>query len=165
MYTSNYAEASMQSRTLSALLQVRKLRQTALAQAAGVTRQAVSIWMKQPTVNLQTRHLTQLAAALHLRIQDLMEPLPLEPSDQTAQRLRTALLWDHAFKDLDSFAVALVRHDPRALARLTQVFGLYAAAQIAGRCVWILFESYQHLILPARRKECAIVWNLHQNPI
>jgi len=155
----------MQVSTLNTICRVRELNQSDVARLAGVTRQAVSVWLKSGTgiANVQTRHLVALAQALDVPAQDLLEPLPGLGSEQRA-RWRSTFLWDRLYPDLDSFLLALVRNEERALGRLVDRVGLYRAAKIAGAAVWRKFPVYRRHLAPVRRKGLERVWHLRQSP-
>lgn len=118
--------------TVKALLKARGWSQSELARRVGVSRQAVSLWFQREEVNLQSRHLIRLGRVLGTRVEDLTESLPCFDPEIHA-RIRTTLLWDRLYPDLDDFAVALNSGDPRALARFVEVYGLFAAEKTLGR--------------------------------
>lgn len=129
--------------------------QSELARRVGVTRQAVSLWFKQPddTVRVTGEHLVRIARALDRPVEQLVAPLPLRDSRVRA-RLHARLLWDRIYDSLEGFSIAVGRKEPRAIARLVEVYGLYAAAKLAGSAtVWRGFPRYKALIPPVRRRQ------------
>lgn len=157
-----YPQGVMNARTLSTLMQVRGLSQSDLARRAGVTRQAASLWLRSDDpdqVNVQSRHLEKLSRALSVSMDELARPLPALADAATRGSLETALLWDRLFPSLDDFAIAAARGEARALARLVQVYGLYAAERMAGRRVWTGFARYKRHIHPVRRRELERLWD------
>jgi transcriptional regulator with XRE-family HTH domain len=153
----------MDSTTLRAYLKARGISQSELARRVGVSRQAVSLWLqKDGQVNLQGRHLIRVSRALGLAAEKLVQALPcFEP--EVHDRLRATLLWDLLYPDLDDFAIALNRKDPRAMARLVEVYGLYAAEKIVGGTVWREFPDYKRYIHPARRQQLEALREWHEN--
>src|SRR5262249_23680062 len=128
----------------------------------------VSRWFKSPVdseVSVQTPHLRRLSEGLHVSAEDLLYPLPVLGEIESTRRYEAALLWDGLYPDLSEFAVALVRGEMPALARLVQVFGLYKAWKIAGQKVWERFPEYKKHIRPVRREQLECVWRLRQNRI
>lgn len=148
------------------IAKLRDISQSNLSLAAGVSRQAVSLWFRAPdpsSVNIQSRHLESLGRALGLSIDELARPLPVLGDPALRARLETAFLWDRLFPALDDFAIAVAQGDPRALARLVEIVGLYAAEQMAGRQIWLKFDAYEKYIPPARRRELERLWKLESS--
>jgi transcriptional regulator with XRE-family HTH domain len=152
----------MQVRTLQGLLKARGLSQAELARRVGVTRQAVSLWLQREVANIQSRHLLCLSQVLRVPVEVLARPLPCFSPD-THARLRATLLWDRLYPDLDDFAVAVNRADPRAVARFVEVYGLFAAEKTIGRTVWKKFPAYKRYINRGRRRQCEILWAWHNS--
>ena len=148
--------------TLDVLMKVRGLNQSALAKAAGVSRQAVSLWFMKSAedrIGIRGAHLLELSRALNLSLDELVAPLPrLDPEGQ--ESLTAELLWDKLYPDLVAFSIALARGELQALARLAQVFGLFRAAKMAGDAAWSRFPEYARLIHPQRRGDLERVWRL-----
>jgi hypothetical protein len=92
----------------------------------------------------------------------LARPLPCFAPD-THARLRAALLWDRLYPDLDDFAVAVNRADPRAVARFVEVYGFFAAEKTIGRTVWKKFPFYKRYLHRERRRQCEILWAWHRS--
>lgn len=67
--------------------------------------------------------------------------------------MRASLLWDGLYPDLADFAIAVNKGDPRAIARLLEVHGLYPTAKVIGDRVWTDFPRYARYIHPARRRQ------------
>jgi transcriptional regulator with XRE-family HTH domain len=156
----------MNACTLSTLMKVRGLSQSDLARRAGVTRQAASLWFRSSNpeqVNIQSRHLERLSQVLEVSMDELARPLPVWADESDKSSLETALLWDRLFPSLDDFAIAVARGAACALARLVQVYGLYAAERMAGRRVWKDFSRYKRHIHPVRRRELERLWDLESS--
>lgn len=144
------------------LMMVRGLSQSDLARCAGVTRQAASLWFKSDDpdhVNVQSRHLEKLSRSLAVSMDELAQPLPALGDEADKGSLETTLLWDRLFPSLDDLAIAAARGEARALARLAQVYGLYAAERMAGRRAWKDFPRYKRHIHPVRRMELERLWD------
>ena len=163
----------MDSRTLTLIGMLRGLNQSDFARMAGVSRQAVSLWAKQPVISLRSKNLRQLSTALGVSLDDLVQPLPILNDEKNAATLQITLLWDRLFPSLESFVIALVQGDLRAVARLVQVYGLYASAKTlresgresgGGSPVWKNFHQYKRYLHPARRSQCEKLWTLHESP-
>jgi hypothetical protein len=83
--------------------------------------------------------------------------------DPVALRIeQTQLLWDRLYPSVPSLAAAAVRGEAPAVARLAQVYGLFATAKMLGPSVWRDFPRYKAHILPARRAALEAIWNLRQ---
>jgi transcriptional regulator with XRE-family HTH domain len=150
--------------TLESLLKARGFSRSELARRVGVSRQAVSLWFRGTEANLHGRHLIRLSEVLGVPVEELSKPLPcFDP--ETHRRLRAMLLWDGLFRDLDDFAVGLNAHDPSALGRFVQVYGLYAAEATLGPFVWDAFPDYKRFIHPARRRQLETLWSWHRGRI
>lgn len=155
----------MSTQSLQAICKLRNLSQSDLARMAGVSRQAVSLWLKAPSGSelvMRTSHLRQLAGSLELRADELLQPLPILDDPEASRRLEASLLWDRLYPTLLDFSVALTRGQPPALARLVQVFGMYKGAKIAGRKIWERFPDYKRYIRPVRREQLEGIWLLRQ---
>jgi len=138
------------------------LSQSDLARKAGVSRQAVSLWFRDTgcETGLRVSTLKTLARNLEVSMELLLtEEISKELLD-IAEQEQVALNWDRLYSDREALAVALANKDLRAIARLVQVYGMYAAAKVVGRIVWDKFAKYKPLMLPARQKQCEIIWNL-----
>lgn len=152
----------MNVRTLKALLKARGWTQAELARRVGVSRQAVSQWLRGDEANLQGRHLLRLSEALGVSVEDLARPLPCFDPESHAE-LRATLLWDGLYPDLDDLALALDAGEPKALGRLVEAYGLYAAETALGPFVWRDFPTYKRHVHPVRRRELETLWAWHEN--
>ncbi len=157
----------MHIQTLKAVATIRKLNQSDLARAAGVSRQRISQWLHDASadgfVNVQTKHLMSIATALDILPGILLRPLPLLCDDQRLRGETARLLWDKLYPDLTSLLVAALERQPQALARLVQVYGLFASAKLFGGRVWRDFDKYKPFIHPIRRKELECLWQYRQS--
>lgn len=152
----------MNTRILRAHLKARGWSQNELAHRVGVSRQAVSLWLKKDEASVRSAHLMSVAAAFGVAVETLMEPVPA--FRQAHDELRSRYLWDRLYPDLDDFAIAVNRFEPQAVARLVQIDGLYVAEKLLGRKVWKRFDRFKHLIHPARRRqlESLVRWRENQ---
>ena len=150
----------METNPLALLLPVQGLNQSDLARLAGVSRQAVSLWMRgDAPAGMRVSHLLSLSRALGVGIAELAEPLPgFEP--ELERDLEAEFLWDGLYSGLLEFAAALARRDHKALARLAQVYGLYRASKAAGGAAWTDYPEYRRHIKPARREGLDRIWRL-----
>lgn len=155
----------MNRKALEIIVKLRGLSQADIAKKAGVSRQAVSLWFKEKknTINMQSRHLQKLAQELCLPVDDLLKPLPSLEDREYAGRLKATLLWDRLYPTIEDFAVALVELRPQALARLVEVYGLFASNALVGSVIWKGFPKYKKFLPPVRRKQCDQIWLLQQN--
>jgi transcriptional regulator with XRE-family HTH domain len=141
----------MYAETLAAALKAKGWSLAEFARRVGVTRQAVSLWLSSPRAAVTGAHLLKAAEVLGLPAESLDRPLPgLGPERDV---LSAAYLWDHLYPALDDFAIAVNRWDLRAVGRLVEVGGLYAAERAVGRSVWKRFGDYARYIHPARRRQ------------
>lgn len=149
--------------TLSTLAAASRVSQSELARLAGVSRQAVSLWFGsgRGEVDVRSGHLKRLAEGLHIKADRLLHDLPgLDPASR--RTLHAELLWDRLYPDLDQFLAALVRNEPRALARFVQIFGLYRSAAILGDVVWRDFPCFARFIHPGWRRGFEALWRWRQ---
>ncbi|MCC6954411.1 MAG: helix-turn-helix domain-containing protein [Deltaproteobacteria bacterium] len=148
------------------LLALRGLTQSDLARLAGVSRQAVSLWFKSDQsngqINCSLSVLKNLSAGLSVPISMLLEQDDIV-SPRERKQLEAEYLWDRLYPSLEEFAIAIVRSEPSALARLVQIVGLFDAAKIAGKNVWKRFPRFKSRIHPKRAEQCEIVWSLQKN--
>ncbi|MEW5981480.1 MAG: helix-turn-helix transcriptional regulator [Acidobacteriota bacterium] len=148
-------------RTLESFRKARGWSQAELARRAGVSRQAVGQWFRRDEANLHSRHLIRLSQTLGVPVEHLTGPLPCLHGAAHAQ-MRATLLWDRLFPDLDDLALALRAGDPRALGRLVEVHGLFAAEAALGPRVWSEFPTYKRYVHPVRRTELEVLWAWHE---
>lgn len=155
----------MNIQTLRALAKVRDKRASDIARMAGVSRQAVSKWMKagaHAAISVRSQNLQHLADGLGIRADELLRSLPVLDDHALRSAYETIFLWDRLYPGLEDFAIALVRGNEAALARLVQVFGLYKSANVAGPQVWRRFPFYKKHIRPIRREQLERLWKLRQ---
>ncbi len=107
-------------------------------------------------------HLAGIGRALDVSLDSLMQPLPCLGENEDA--LRAHLLWDRLYEGLTEFAVALIGWEPRAVGRLVEVYGVYAAAKILGPSVWKRFGEYSRFTAPKRRGDLQtlVQWKCNQ---
>lgn len=153
------------SDTLMVVAKIQGLSQSDLARLAGVSRQAVSLWLKSAhdgRINLDSNHLLALSRGLGLTVEELATPLPCSQGP-VRDALCAELLWDRLYPSLEDFAAAVAQGSSKALARLVQAYGLFRAAKTAGRVAWTRFEDYKVFIQPERRVELEWLWRLRQS--
>ncbi|MBN2498953.1 MAG: helix-turn-helix transcriptional regulator [Deltaproteobacteria bacterium] len=146
---------------LDVLCQLRGLARSDLARAAGVSRQAVSIWFARGRcgrVAVRAEHLIRLCRSLGLRMEDLSSPLP------DTEELESSLIWDRLWPSVEQLVAEALDGELRALARLVQVYGLMVSARLFGRKVIDRFQRYKGHIHPIRRAECERVWTILSSP-
>jgi transcriptional regulator with XRE-family HTH domain len=154
----------MEKRTLRAHMKARGWNQSELARQVGISRQAVSLWFRQgEQVGLRGAHLLRLGEVLGLPVEEIARPLPCFGDDH--DRLEAELLWDRLYPDLDDFAIAVAKGELSAVARLVEVYGLFASAKVAGDWIWEAFLTYQRFIHPARRRALRRLAEWHGNRI
>ncbi len=152
----------MDVRTVETLLKARGWSQSELARRVGVSRQAVCLWFQSGgRAALHSPNFLRLGDALGVPVEQLARPLPCHGEDHA--RLRATLLWDGLYPDLDDFAIAVNKGDPRAIARLLEVYGLYATAKMIGDRVWSEFPKYSRYIHPARRRQLETLYRWHRS--
>jgi len=160
-------EGALNLTTVKALARAKGMNQSDIARAAGVSRQRVSQWFKSNgsprEVNLRSDHLRDLAQELEVRIDDLLKPLPVIGEPDINRLETTNLLWDRLYPDLVEFAIDAGKLREKALARLVQVYGLFASAKMLGEKVWKKFPKYKKHIQPTLRKELEVIWSLRES--
>jgi len=122
----------------------------------------VSLWFRGDAANLQGRHVLRLSEVFGVPVEELARPLPCFDAETHGQT-RATLIWDRVFPDLDDLALALKARDPRAVARLVQVYGLYAAEATLGSWVWGEFPTFKRHIHPVRRRDLEVLWDWHEH--
>lgn len=158
----------MEASTLKFICQLRGLSQSDLARAAGVSRQAVSLWFKEAKlangqINLQSKHQKRMAKSLNISLDLLTEALPIYDNEHQLKVIEASFLWDKLYPSLASFLAALVDNQPRAMARLVEHYGLFKAAAVMGKAVWQKFLLYKKYMGRRQRTNWERVWNLQQN--
>ena len=150
--------------TLTTYTRIRGFSQSELARRSGISRQVVSQWFQRAAgvpdsiANVYSKNQEAVARSLGLKASDLSERLPVLSDPTERRRVETSLLWDHLFPDLETYVSALIRRDLSAMARLVQVYGLYAAEKILGRVIIKRFPVYKSKIHPAARRNLEILW-------
>ena len=154
--------------TVKALADSRGLNQSDLARLAGVTRQRVSQWfhrtLADSPVNIGSTSLKALAEGLGVKADKLLAPLPLLEQPEALRRETTKLLWDGLYPDLVSFVIDVGRGRLEAVARLVQIYGLFASARMIGKSAWTSFPRYKKYLHPVRRRELEVLWSLRTSP-
>jgi transcriptional regulator with XRE-family HTH domain len=148
--------------TLQKIARFKGLSQSQIADAADVSRQAVSLWFGQSPafVPIGTDHLLNLSKGLGVKADSLL----YEIADRDWWERETVnLLWDKLFPDLTEFLSALDAGDLKAIARLVEIYGLFASSKIAGKNVWSRFNHYKNYLPPVRRKELEQLWNTQKS--
>jgi transcriptional regulator with XRE-family HTH domain len=141
--------------TLFIYMTLNNLNANRLAKAAGLTRQAISKWFtsNQNLIKADWQSVIKISKVLNVQPSKLLED-PFEALDRKKRKeIEILLLWDHLFDSLESFIVAMMQKDPRAVARYIHVFGILNAEKIWGKWVFKKFSDYAVYIHPARRKE------------
>ncbi|MEW6751647.1 MAG: helix-turn-helix transcriptional regulator [Candidatus Latescibacterota bacterium] len=152
----------MNTATVRALLKARGLSPSDFARRTGVSRQAVSLWLRRERAKLDADHLLLAAQVLGVRAEDLVRPLPGLGAER--ERLAATLNWDRLYPDLVDLAITAGRGEHRAIARLVEAYGLFATARMLGTRVWDEFPEYRRYIHPARRRPLTTLqeWHLHR---
>jgi transcriptional regulator with XRE-family HTH domain len=157
----------MYAATLKAYATLKGMNQSAIAAAAGVSRQRVSQWFKETppnaVINVRMANALKLAAALSIDVGELSKPFPLVVEEKRLRSESTRLLWDKLYPDIVSLFAAALDGRRDALARVTQVFGLHEAAALFGSRVWRDFPRYKSFIKPARRAGLEHLWQYQQS--
>lgn len=126
----------MNIKTLEVIARKKGLKQADIAALAGISRQAVSLWFKRGklnnNINIQSNHLKKLAEGLGVTQDELCTSLPVLESEYSLKKFETDLLWDKLYPDLIDFTLALIRFEKPAIARLVQIYGMFAGEKIIG---------------------------------
>lgn len=158
----------MQAETLKAIATMKRLNQSDLARAAGVTRQRVSQWYEEAdaddVINARMSHVMRLASTLGVDVGMLTRKLPLLDDPPRLKRETTRLLWDRLYPNIVALFEAALSGEKDALARVVQVYGLYEGARLFGERAWRDFPRYKSLLKPARRTQLELLWQYRQNP-
>lgn len=141
------------------------LSQSDLARLAGVSRQAVSKWLKPGNKGLRLSTLQNLSLRLGMSVDLLIRPIEYDLKrgssfSEAVQSLESQFLWDRLYPSLEAFVGAIACSQKRAIARLVEEVGLLAAKKIAGKQVIERFLQYQKYIKPERRKEIFFIWKI-----
>lgn len=136
-----------------------------VARAAGVSRQAVSLWFTQDDDfhNLHVANLLNLSDGLGIDPAEFLKPLPGISEPATVRRLYAEFCWDRSYPDIYSFLVALAGSRPRAVARFIECRGIYEAAAVLGMGVWRAYRGIRKHLAPAKREEIDTVWKVHHD--
>ncbi|MDD9986612.1 MAG: helix-turn-helix transcriptional regulator [Spirochaetaceae bacterium] len=139
--------------------------QADIARAAGVSRQAVSLWFasERNFQNVRVATLLKLSDSLEIDPAELLEPLPGMDDPVAVRRLATEFCWDRAYPDIYRFLTALADAEPRATARFIESRGIYAAAAVLGQRIWDDYAGLRSLLPPVRRTELDTVWRIHRD--
>jgi hypothetical protein len=114
-------------------------------------------------IGISAQHLKSLARTFGVTADTMLHPLPVLDNNKTAAVETAKLLWDRLYPDLESFAVAVLTGSLPAIARLVQIYGLYASAKMAGDIVWGSFPDYKKLIHPGRRGDLERIWKMRRD--
>ncbi|HPI39976.1 MAG TPA: helix-turn-helix transcriptional regulator [Pseudobdellovibrionaceae bacterium] len=157
----------MNANTLFSYIEIKGIRPAQLARRVGISRQTLSEWKKKSktnsNINIYSQTQEKLAFELGLRYEDLNRAIEVLENKNLRKEIETELFWDKLYKNIESFSSAVIRGQPEALARLVQVYGLYASAKIAGNQIWDKFHLYKNKIHPAYRKQAEVLWKLAQS--
>ena len=150
---------------LKAAMAKKGYRQSDLAKAAAVSRQAVSLWFagEGDFRNVHVANLLNLSAGLGISPAELLQPLPGLEGPAEERRLYAEFCWDRSFPDIYRFLVALAARQPRAVARLIESRGIYEAAAVLGVQVWRRYPDLRRLLPGARRTVVDAVWKIHHD--
>ena len=140
-------------------------RQSDVAKAAAVSRQAVSLWFaaQGDFRNVHVANLLNLSAGLGIAPAELLQPLTGLERPGEERRLYAEFCWDRSFPDIYHFLVALAAGRPRAVARLIESRGMYEAAAVLGAQVWRTYPELRHRLPAARRAVVDAVWKIHHD--
>ena len=140
-------------------------RQSDVAKAAGVSRQAVSLWFAQDDdfQNLHVANLVNLSNDLGIDPAELHEPLACISDPAAVRQLYAEFCWDRSYPDIHWFLVALAGSRPRAVARFIECRGIYEAAAVLGKGTWRAYRGIRKHLAPARRREIDTVWKVHHD--
>jgi transcriptional regulator with XRE-family HTH domain len=147
----------MYIQSLKNIMTSRSLSQADVARLAQVSRAAVCKWFtsKSGIANVETRTLLTLANGL-----DVSPGIFLQEQIDLSS-LSARFLWDRLYPTMEEFALALVRQQLPAMARLVQVLGFLPAAKVAGPRAITLFPSYRKFLKPSRHAELETLWPLY----
>ncbi len=161
----------MNVQTLYTLLELKQISAAQLANKAGISRKTLSAWKSKalksnnPKINVYSHIQNQIETALKISPGILERSLIIHTDKKTNDSLTTQLLWDQLYFSIEIFILALLKGHPKAIARLVQVFGIYASYKLLGIVVWKKFPQYKAFIHPAYRKKTEVLWNLEQSQV
>ena len=150
---------------LKAAMAKKGYQQSDVAKAAGVSRQAVSLWFAADDDfrNVHVATLMNLSAGLGIDPAELLKPFPVLTDRATVRRWYAEFCWDRSYPDIYRFLVALAGSEPRAVARLIASRGIYEAAAVLGARVWRTYPGLRQFLPAARRTEVDAVWKIHHD--
>ena len=150
---------------LKAAMAKKRYRQSDVAKAAAVSRQAVSLWFAADGDfrNVHVANLLNLSDGLGIAPAELLVPLPELADRAEERRLYAEFCWDRSFPDIYRFLTALAAGRPRAVARLIESRGIYEAAAILGAQVWDTYPDLRPRLPAARRTVVDAVWKIHHD--
>ena len=150
---------------LKAVMAKKGYRQSEVAKAAAVSRQAVSLWFaaEGDFRNVHVATLLNLGVGLGIAPAELLQPLPGLEGPAEERRLYAEFCWDRSFPDIYHFLVALAEGRPRAVARLIESRGIYEAATVMGAQAWDTYPDLRRRLPAARRTEVDAVWKIHHD--
>jgi transcriptional regulator with XRE-family HTH domain len=150
---------------LKAAMAKKGYRQSDVAKAAAVSRQAVSLWFtaEGDFRNVHVANLLNLGAGLGVAPAELLQPLPGLADSVDERQLYAEFCWDRSYPDIYRFLVALIAGQPRAVARLIESRGIYEAATVLGDEVWGTYPDLRLRLPPARRAVVDAVWKIHHD--
>ena len=150
---------------LKAAMAKKGYRQSDVAKAAAVSRQAVSLWFtaEGDFRNVHVANLLNLSAGLGIAPAELLQPLPGLAGPAEERRLFAEFCWDRSYPDIYRFLVALCARQPRAVARLIGSRGIYEAAAVLGDEVWDTYPDLRPRLPAARRSVVDAVWQIHHD--
>lgn len=150
---------------LKAAMAKKGYRRADVANAAAVSRQAVSLWFaaEGDFRNVHVANLLNLSAGLGIAPAELLEPLPGLQDPVAEKRLYAEFCWDRSYPDIYRFLVALAARQPRAVARLIESRGIFEAAAVLGEHVWEAYPDLRARLPAARRAVVDAVWKIHHD--
>lgn len=150
---------------LKAVMAKRGCSRADVARAAGVSRQAVSLWFRAggDFCNVHAATLMKLCAALAIDPAELLKPLPGISDAGAVRRLEAEFCWDRAYPDVYRFLAALADAQPRAVARFIESRGIHEAASAVGQRVWSDYAALRQLLPPIRRAEVDTICRIHRD--
>lgn len=150
---------------LKAVMAKRGYSRADVARAAGVSRQAVSLWFAPggDLCNVHVATLMKLSSALAIDPAELLKPLPGMSDADAVRRLEAEFCWDRAYPDIYRFLAALADAQPRAVARFIESRGLHEAAAVVGERVWSDYAALRRLLPPVRRAEVDTICRIHRD--